>query len=183
MWEDAKIFAKKAEIIHIIIANNYRKIVIVDLICFLLKTLRCQHVTEGEKVKKYIKLATSIVLTLMLLISNIVTVFAAPVISESQETKFVSEGYTEDGAHYTINEITTFVSSVGTPRIVVSKELQMNVEFFDHIIPPSTYAYSGYDYGYNTQMTGTLNLIAYSHDGIIQKVTKATYKGTVFGNI
>lgn len=122
------------------------------------------------------------VVAAMFLLANSMSAIAAPVNSENREKSCLEEGYTDEGYRFMVYEdgSDTNTSAGVSPRIAVSKNVTVSVDYYGVVKPPKTYKYEAYDYGYNTTMKGTLTLVQYSHDG---NITYAVYKGTVHGNI
>lgn len=135
--------------------------------------------------KRRIKYLLSALLAMSLFLGNMVNVFAATS-SGTRQLVFVAEGYTEEGLHYKIYEITQQnMENDIMPCIVVSKNKEFFVAYEGKIVPPETFNYSQYESDYNTVMTGTLKLKSYSYDiwPFFPESTKATYEGVIFGHI
>ncbi len=133
--------------------------------------------------KKKMKLLVTFSLAVVLLFGNTLNLFAAPSSSEIQQLSYITEGYTEDGIHYTIYEVITpdEDDNIISPCIVVSKNKTYKIIYEGYITPPDTFYYSMYEEDYHTTMSGTLYLKAYHHDiwPSITGSTHATYEGII----
>jgi len=113
-------------------------------------------------------------------VGNVTNVYANEL--DTTGLRVISEGVLPDGGEYILYEdISDNTPSLS--RITVSKSVTMFVTYIGHIKPPASYAHKEYDRSYNTQMSGTLSLQSYVVDGIINKETRATYKGVIYGQI
>lgn len=132
---------------------------------------------------KKIKSIVMVIVAMILLMANVMSVYANEF--DAVNRKMIKEGYTENGDKYMIYEIVPDDKMDISPRITVSKEVEVHVTFTGHITPPSSFAYNEYDNDYKTQMTGSLKLVSYvkDYDFIMRKETRARYKGVVFGQI
>ena len=82
--------------------------------------------------------------------------------------------------------IETLVEVEGaSPRIVVSKYVDIWIHIPGHVTPDNNYTYTVYDEDYNTTMTGNLLLKDYTKDynGLMQKETRARYAGYIYATI
>jgi hypothetical protein len=137
--------------------------------------------------KKRMKLFATLTLVTVLLLGSSINVFAAPSDTKTSSLNYITEGYTEEGIHYIVYEVSTPQSDYGgiTPNIAVSKTKTYKIIYEGHIIRPNIFNYKGYETDYKTIMSGTLYLQSFLQDRdlFFQKRTYATYKGTVHGII
>lgn len=122
----------------------------------------------------------SVILTVVFCSTS--AVWASDKYPDNEKLVFLSEGYTEDGVHYTIYEDVSGSDDTGImPAIIVSREKVAWITYDDYITQiPSTYNYSYYDEGYKTEMKGTLYLQSWFYE---DGKTHVSYKGTVIGHI
>ncbi|HBY71071.1 MAG TPA: hypothetical protein DEG06_02405 [Lachnospiraceae bacterium] len=133
--------------------------------------------------KKKIYAAITMIMITLLFTGNITAASAATITPISSQKTVISEGYTEDGIHYTIYLSNNKDNFDVTPNIVVSKEITVDIQFDGKIIPPNTWNISYYDEDLRTNMSGTLYLENWYSENFFGWTTYATYSGSVVGRI
>ena len=83
-----------------------------------------------------------------------------------------------------INETLVEVEGA-SPRIVVSKYVEITIHIPGHVTPDDNYTYTVFDKDYNTTMTGNLLLKSHIKDynALMQKETRARYGGYIYATI
>ena len=96
----------------------------------------------------------------------------------------IGSGQLDNGTHYLIYEIID-LDTIINPTIIASKTKTISIAYEGYITPPSTFYYSQKEADYGIIMSGTLYLTKFEHDSwpYFPKSTKATYKGTIVGNL